>query len=183
MIYKKNKWFSRNAFVSLIDEEKIVANPSLHPTPSEVSHQPWEACRCPDLPPLAPPKLSSLSPSPAQVPGRRDKAHVVGKQLTKVYSKCSELNKRKCVFDKYCFAWQPAHVSIQRWRAPIVQCQLSDKCIPHFYIPVFQENCCGSQERTSEMLGNQLRNQPSHTNILSEKELTNLHKGTCPGRA
>lgn len=81
-------------------KKKSVAKPSLHPTPSVVGQQPWEACRCPDIPPLAPPKLPSLAPSPAQVPSRRDRAHVVEKQLTKVYSNCSELNKHKCVFDK-----------------------------------------------------------------------------------
>lgn len=41
-------------FHSLIKKKKIVTNPSSHPTPSLVGQQPWEACRCPDLPPLAP---------------------------------------------------------------------------------------------------------------------------------
>lgn len=130
MIYLKNntrKWkiFSEMILLHSFMKKKLLLIPvnkhrwpkipkPLHIlTPSVVVQQSWEECLVPWCPTTGSPKLPSPSPSPPvlfrvkpDLQPEEIKPHVMGIQLTRVYSNCSELNnKHKYVFDKDCSAW------------------------------------------------------------------------------
>ena len=141
--------FFRNDFVSLIYEKQLTQIPvskhrwpSIHkplriPLPAWWFHSPGKNARCPDLPSVVPQTALSLSTS-FPVAARKTKPHVMGKQATRVYSNCSEINTNMYLINKHCFAWQPAYVSIYRWIVSIFKCHRV-MCVSHiFYIPLFQ---------------------------------------------